>query len=157
MLPVDDEALQSDVYLELLLDSHRRAPRLALQQPAAQHALAEPGAESALADSPSRDLRRTAQLLDRSLNRFHPSFRFEEALAARLRAAADAYASPDGALGQALPFPPRPHRAIGPAPTPADEHDALNRVLVGGAIASGVSIAGAAAFLAWRRRSRTVA
>jgi hypothetical protein len=155
MLPVDDEALQSDVYLELLLNSHRRAPRLALQ-PAAQHALAEPG-ESAPAESPSRDLRRTAQLLDRSLNRFHPSFRFEEALAARLRAAANAYASPDVALGQALPFPPRPHGAIRPAPTPADEHDALNRVLVGGAIASGVSIAGAAAFLAWRRRSRTVA
>jgi hypothetical protein len=159
MLPADDEALQSDVYLELLLDSHRRGPRL----------VASPGVEPL-----HPDLRRAAQLLDRNLLRFHPSFRFEEALAARLRAAAEAVGSPHLARGQTLPFPgratwprpfppranwalPFPPRATWPLPrTPflADDREALNRMLVGGAIASGVSIAGAAALLAWRRRSR---
>jgi hypothetical protein len=149
MLPADDEALQSDVYLELLLDAHRRGP----------HLVASPGV-----DPLDPDLRRAAQLLERNLIRFHPSFRFEEALAARLRAAAEVVGTPLLVRGQTIPFPfratwprPFPARATWPVPrTPllADDRDGLNRVIVGGAIASGVSIAGAAALLAWRRRSR---
>ena len=138
MLPVDDEALQSDVYLELLLDSHRRGPTRPLPGPAG-------GIDA--------DLRSTAGLLDRTMVRFHPSFRFEEALAGRLRAAADALSNPGVMRGQTLAFPIRPGGAARVA-LPIDDRDALNRVLVGGAIASGVSIAGAAAWLAWRRRSR---
>jgi hypothetical protein len=139
VLPIDDEALQSDVYLELLLRSHGRAPALDLPPPA---------------DQLDADMRATARLLDRSLVRFHPSFRFEETLAARLRAAADALSTPGVARGQTLPFPARAATPLGRMALPMDDREALNRVLVGGAIASGVSIAGAAAWLAWRRRSR---
>jgi hypothetical protein len=154
MLPVDDEALQSDVYLELLLDSHRRTPRLALP-PTGPHGPEVARSEgNAASDPPNPELRRTAQLLDRSLIRFHPSFRFEEALAARLRAAADAHRSPNGPRGETLSFPVRTQGLLGRSSLPVDDRDSLGRVLVGGAIASGVSIAGAAAWLAWRRRSR---
>jgi hypothetical protein len=138
VLPLDDEALQSDVYLELLLDSHRRAPTMAVPPPT---------------DPADAETRSAAQLLDRTLVRFHPSFRFEEGLAGRLRSAAEALSSPTPSGGQTIAFPLRPG-VIARLPLATDERDALNRVLVGGAIASGVSIAGAAAWLAWRRRSR---
>jgi len=155
MLPVDDEALQSDVYLELLLDSHRRTPRLAIPPASVGHGseIARPEGTTS-SDRPNPELARTAQLLDRSLIRFHPSFRFEEGLAARLRAAAEAHRSPNGPRGETLAFPARTQGLLDRSPLPVDERDSLGRVLVGGAIASGVSIAGAAAWLAWRRRSR---
>jgi hypothetical protein len=136
--PVEEEALQSDVYLELLLDSHRRTPMLAVPAPA---------------ERTDPELRAAAHLLDRTLVRFHPSFRFEEALASRLRAAADALSNPVAPRGQTVAFPVRPGVAAR-ITLPTDDRDALSRVLVGGAIASGVSLAGAAAWLAWRRRSR---
>jgi hypothetical protein len=135
VLPPDDEALQSDVYLERLLDAHRRAP----------HAI--PGDS----DSLDPELRRTAHLLDRSLVRFHPSFRFEESLAMRLRAAAETTLGEERTLAATIPFPLTPRTGD----AAADEaRDAVQRLLVGGAIASGVSLAGAAAWVAWRRRSR---
>jgi len=88
------------------------------------------------ADAPAPNVRHIVRLLERSLPRFHPSFLFEERLAEQLRAAADA--QNPGATTQ-------PQVAID------------RRVLMGGAIASGVSLAGAAAMLAWRRRPRGTA
>lgn len=134
MISPEEEALQSDAYLDYLLASHGQAPR------------AVPAAELALLDP---ELKQAADVLERALVRFHPSFRFEESLAARLQAAADALALPAAAGGQAIPFPRHPT-----AP-PVDAREPWNLgLLVGGAIASGVSIAGAAAWLAWRRRGR---
>ena len=114
MLPPDDEALQSDVYLEALLDAHRRVPRAVSR-----------------ADAVDPELRRTAEALDRTLVRFH--IRGESRPAT-----------------EAIPFP----HPTATARADDDPRDAVNRLLVGGAIASGVSLAGAAAWVAWRRRSR---
>jgi hypothetical protein len=93
------------------------------------------------ADVPS-ELRDTASRLARDLPRYHPSFRFEEALAARLAAAAMA---PEGEL---IDFP-RPVPATHGAGE--DERAAVRPVLVGGVLTSAaISLAGAAYF-AWRR------
>jgi hypothetical protein len=78
---------------------------------------------------PQANVRQVIRLLESGLPRFHPSFLFEERLAGQLRAAAAL-----GSAGQAVP-----------------QLVVDRRVLMGGAIASGFSIAGAAVF-AWRRR-----
>ena len=97
------------------------------------------------------ELIHAADVLARALVRFHPSFRFEERLAARLRE--DGFPQPR----RIVPFPALPV-AGGSMPfaldlAPAAVGQAMGRlprpVLVGGAIASGVSIAGAAV-VAWR-------
>ncbi len=124
-----EEALQVDVYLESLLSAHDRAPTPIDRRLAAEL-------------DPSE--RRAARLLADTLLRFHPSFRFEEALAARLHAAAgdpgpDAERSP----ATILTFPDAVRDRVR-----STEQD-RRRVLIGGAIASGVSLAGAALF-AWR-------
>ncbi len=75
---------------------------------------------------PAPSLRQVIRLLERRLPRLHPSFLFEERLAGQLRAA-----------------------AVVSTPSAAAVVD--RRLLMGGALASGVSIAGAA-MLAWRRR-----
>ncbi len=93
------------------------------------------------------ELAHAAEVLSRSLVRFHPSFRFEERVAARLRLAG---LGPMERLPAQVPLgldlatsgPPLP--AAGRVPRPVN---------VGGAIASGVSIAGAAV-VAWRRLRR---
>lgn len=132
-----EDALQVDVYLESLLDGRDRRPR-AVDDGTAGHLDA--------------DERRAAQLLAGHLHRFHPSFRFEDALAARLRAAAaQMRGSGDSGTtegGRMLAFPamtvPAP-RPVAPGSLSAERR----RVLIGGAIASGVSLAGAA-IVAWR-------
>ncbi|MDQ3492781.1 MAG: amidoligase family protein [Chloroflexota bacterium] len=90
-------------------------------------------------------IRQTADLLDRAMPRFHPSFRFEERLAGRLRTEATGR----GTLttpGELVAFP-----GVDAMSDEGDTGDRRGRsLLVGGAIASGVSIAGAA-LLAWRR------
>jgi hypothetical protein len=78
-----------------------------------------------LGDAPEQGVRHVIRALESGLPRFHPSFLFEERLAGQLRAAAEAAA---------------------PGPVALDR-----RLVVGGALASGLSI-GAAAMLAWRRR-----
>ena len=116
----DADALQVDLYLESLLAG--RGPRLV---------------EGLDLDAEERA---TADLLASRVVRFHPSFRFEEALAARLRGRA----AERGAPGTVTQLP----GAI--APDQRDRSaDARRRVLIGGAIASGVSLAGVALF-AWR-------
>lgn len=123
------ESLAVDVYLDGLL---------------ARRGGARPAVIPTAADLPPAIVS-TAELLDRSLQRFHPSFLFEEGLAQRLRAQAE---------GRLLPAPPGRLLTF-PRDLGADHEDGDRRarsLLVGGAIASGVSLAGAA--LLARRRGR---
>lgn len=133
---IDDSApIATDVYLDSLLA--RRAAARPIDIP--------------VAASLPPPIRMTADLLDRALPRFHPSFRFEERLAGRLRTEAAGRGAPQ-APGELVTFP-------GMGSLSEANHDAVDRrarsLLVGGAIASGVSIAGAAfagaKLLAWRR------
>lgn len=139
----DEAAVQTDAYIEALLARHARRPVVVtasqLEPPAAT--------------------RRAAELLHAALPRFHPSFRFEQELAARLRASTRGSARAAVELELAdvivLPLP-----GAAPLRSGVDEQlpagvIAERRLLIGGAaIASGVSLAGAAMF-AWRRRERT--
>lgn len=155
-----DDALQVDVYLESLLASHDRRPRLAF--------------ELAPDDTLDASERTAARFLADHLVRFHPSFRFEEGLAARLRAAAGGSAAETGSADAGATLLAFPGAAAGPFDPAAPmaelddgDHAAIGvdgrwhsrfatqeqrRVLIGGAIASGVSLAGAA-IVAWRAAS----
>ncbi|HSH21699.1 MAG TPA: hypothetical protein VK992_03665 [Candidatus Caenarcaniphilales bacterium] len=124
MLGRDEEAvIEADAYIDALLAAHARVPAL-------------------LPDDdrlPVGDVRWAIDLLESGLPRFHPSFRFEEDLAARLLAAATVQprerSAPAGDLIQlSLATPVTALQAQGPD----------RRLLLGGAIASGVSLAGAA-------------
>jgi hypothetical protein len=91
-------------------------------------------------DGVPQELEVTARRLAGALPRYHPSFRFEEALAARLAAIAGRIAE-----GELLAFP-----------VPDDVHEPGGRspvgrpVVIGGVLTSAaLSIAGAA-FVAWR-------
>jgi hypothetical protein len=133
-------ALQTDAYIDALLGRHAGLP------------VVVPTDEML----PPKGMRRAIELLERALPRVHPSFLFEERLAAQLRAAAkaDEQRPPLGDLGEliVLPIPDGRQVALG-AGGAAGVMD--RRLIVGGAIASTVSLAGAAAMLAWRRaRSR---
>ena len=79
--------------------------------------------------APAPSVRHVIRLLERGRPRFHPSFLFEERLAEQLRALAE-----QGNPG---------------APVVLLER----RIVIGSAIASGMSLAGAAVW-AWRRRPR---
>lgn len=82
-------------------------------------------------------LRHVIRVLDRGLPRYHPSFMFEERLAGQLRALSERAVAPRNVLA------------------PVGDASAFmvdRRLLVGGALASGVSIGAAAAMWAWRRR-----
>ena len=81
---------------------------------------------------PAPNVRRVIRTLERGMPRFHPSFLFEERLAEQLRALAD-------------------ERYAGTPVAPLVLRE--RRVVIGGAIASGVSLAGAAMW-AWRHRPR---
>lgn len=128
----DREIYATDAYLDELLARRGGARPVALP----------------LAADLSPAVRGAADLLDRSLPRFHPSFRFEERLAGRLRAESVGRGRPV-APGQLVAFPHalRPYEAVR-----EDGERRARSLLVGGAIASGVSIAGAA--LLARRRGK---
>jgi len=115
------EALVVDRYLESLL---ARAPR-------------DP------TDVPD-DLRATADRLATGLPRYHPSFRFEEELAARLALAA---ASATTTAGDLIDFPRRRPRDRGPI----DEGRVQVRPVVIGGVLTSAAISLAAAWMAWRR------
>jgi hypothetical protein len=93
------------------------------------------------------DLRSAAGSVQRALPRFHPSFAFEERLAGQLRALAGTEPA-----GTVIAFPAR---AVPPVAGPERR---ARGVILGGAIASGVSIAGvslaAGAALLARRRAK---
>jgi hypothetical protein len=105
-------------------------------------------------------LRRASDRLRRDLTRVHPSFRFEERLAVRLAEAAAAARLPAAAgagggvvsLRAATPGPPD---AFDPFATDAPDDDERRELpvplLIGGALTSAaISLAGAAAYVAWR-------
>jgi hypothetical protein len=136
------DALVTDRYLDSLLAGR---PRLASAEPL------------------DEAVRLVSRRLAGELPRFHPSFRFEERLALRLAEAAAAMRLPLAAGGErgasAVPIPLRPP-APDPLGTPFDdqlgERPEGRTVLVGGAVAASLSLAGAA-WLAWRRRGSPMA
>jgi hypothetical protein len=111
------EAFVVDGYLDSLLAREPRDPR-------------------AIPD----DLRESADLLASGLPRYHPSFRFVEALSARLVAAA-AEREP----GRVLTFP-----TMGADARPGQAHP----VLIGGVLTSAALSLAGAAWMAWRRGGR---
>jgi hypothetical protein len=115
------EALVVDRYLESLL---ARAPRDTTDVP--------------------EDLRATAERLATGLPRYHPSFRFEDELAARLALAAG---SATGQIGEVIDF--RPPRTRDRRATD-DGRGQVRPVVVGGVVTS-AAISLAAAWMAWRR------
>ena len=131
----DIEALVTDRYLETLLLAHAR------------------GADGAPASVEADPLMRlTMARLARDLPRFHPSFRFEEALADRLAEAASRMRpSPsrsrsaltilaDGTVGEATLVPAQPWSPVG------------RPLLIGSALTSAALSLAGAAWLAWRLR-----
>ena len=125
----DVDALRTDRYLDSLLAA---ADRHANDVPA-----------DAAIDEP---LRSAAARLRRDLVRVHPSFRFEERLAARLagEAARTQLAPAAGAEGSIAAIPV----TLDHEP---DEDEGFRPLLIGGALTSAaLSIAGAA-YVAWRR------
>lgn len=85
------------------------------------------------ANAPAPSVRHAIRTLEDGMPRFHPSFLFEERLADQLRALAEQHV--EGSSG-------------------ASQIVLERRVVIGGAIASGVSLAGAAMW-AWRHRPRS--
>jgi hypothetical protein len=129
----EEAAVATDAYIDWLLDARKSGP----------HALE-------VTAGPDARTRRTITLLHGRLPRFHPSFTFEEELAARLRAAAEAKTA--GERGQLLRFTIHP-----PAATALAERRLDPRVLIGvsgAAIASGVSVAAVYAIRHTVRRPR---
>jgi hypothetical protein len=87
------------------------------------------------------DLLATARQLAAGVRRYHPSFRFEEDLAARLAAMASER------TGRLIEFPVVATRAL----AAGDERAATVRpVVIGGVTSAALAIAGAA-YVAWRR------
>src|SRR5262245_18877745 len=141
------EALLTDLYLERVLSRS--------------------GTDTGPADADlDPALRRASDRLRRDLTRVHPSFRFEERLAVRLAEAAAAARLPAAAGGSGGVVAIRPGIA-GPddgfdpladqIPDP-ERRDIPVPLLIGGAITSAaISLAGAAAYVAWRwtRTSRS--
>ncbi|MFO1540643.1 MAG: hypothetical protein ACKOTZ_09445 [Chloroflexota bacterium] len=127
-LPSDEELLAGDLYLERLLAAR--------------------GAAVPVPPALPPEVAAAARRVRRSLQRFHPSFTFEEALAGRLRAAARGSDLP--ARGVLVPVPGTP--AGGPVADPGVRAAGRAWVLLGGALASALPLAGAA--LLARRRGR---
>jgi len=168
------DALITDQYLDALLASGDR--RAAARDAGTAHA--DPVAAGTEADAPDAGLRRAGEVVRASLVRVHPSFRFEEHLAARLAqlAAADAaHALAAGGAripsrsGALIPFPGTTVEATIDDPLLAavldgrldpTDADAVARaagtrsparpLIVGGAITSAaISLVGVA-WVAWR-------
>lgn len=130
------DALVTDRYLETLLAAHARGTDLA---PAAA--------------VPPDVIRTTAERLARDLPRLHPSFRFEEALAARLADVAWRMraATAAGAEGLVVPLPAPAGLADDGPGDPADPRFVLGRpLIIGGALTSAALSLAGAAYVAWR-------
>ena len=119
-------------YLETLLDAHAR------------------GADAAPASIEADPvLRATMAHLARDLPRFHPSFRFEEALADRLAAAAGRMRAAADDLPTLTILPDGAMRVV----SNSDLRSSVGRPLwIGGALTSAALSLAGAAFLAWRFR-----
>ena len=137
------DALVTDRYLDAILAAHAR------------------GADHAPAGAlPGAPIRLAADRLARDLPRLHPSFRFEESLAARLAEAAARMGLPVAAGAEGLVVPIARGHGAGDDGSVAFDADravaeaartGLGRpLLIGGALTSAaLSIAGAA-YVAWR-------
>jgi len=138
--PLRVDALRTDVYIESLI-SGRSIPAEAAD---ATRTAADVDPEAA----------RVARVLHATAWRPHPSFRFEERLAARLVAAARGGLTMDGApSGAVVAFP-----ALAAAAIPGARPGAPLAGIASAALASAALSIGAAAVLAWRRgRPRGVA
>jgi hypothetical protein len=131
------EALVTDHYLEALLVAHAR------------------GADSGPTPrAPNDAIRRTADRLARDLPRFHPSFLFEEALAARLatHAARMRLSAAAGAEGLIVPLPLRDPLIDFRAEDPEGVLAGYGRrpLIIGGALTSAALSLAGAAYVAWR-------
>ncbi|HEV8402674.1 MAG TPA: hypothetical protein VGQ31_06535 [Candidatus Limnocylindrales bacterium] len=134
----DIDALVTDRYLEALLAAHARG--------------ADHGPSAATPDDP---IRRTADRLASDLPRFHPSFRFEEALAARLAEAAARMRGParlDGSSDALVALPAIRRVASGDPSGLAGEAwpDRRRPLLIGGALTSAALSVAGAVYVAWR-------
>lgn len=142
---IEVEALRTDRYLESLLVQ--------------REGRSTPGGGTMPAAPPDAALAATIGRLDRDLVRVHPSFRFEERLARRLAEVAAAMHAPIAAGAEGgpvlvqLPFDPALDPALDPAAGPPDAQGTMGglpRPLLIGAASAALSIAGAAALVAWR-------
>ena len=132
------EALLTDLYLE--------------------HVLSRRGTDLGPADTDvDPALRAASDRLRRDLTRVHPSFRFEERLALRLAEAAAAARLPAAAGGGGeivtlRAASPVEDNGFDPLADPADEdrRDLPVQLLIGGLTSAAISLAGAAAYVAWR-------
>jgi hypothetical protein len=132
------EALLTDLYLE--------------------HVLSRRGTDRGPADADvDPALRAASDRLRRELTRVHPSFRFEERLALRLAEAAAAARLPTaaGAGGDIVTLrapTALPDDGFDPLADPANEErrDLPVPLLIGGLTSAAISLAGAAAYVAWR-------
>jgi hypothetical protein len=134
------EALVTDRYLDALLAAHGRG---------ADHGPA--------ASSPAGPIRAAADRLARDLPRWHPSFRFEEALAVRLAEAASRMGLATAAGAEGLVVPLSGSREDDPdVQLEPDDPSAYDRVrygrplLIGGALTSAALSLAGAAYVAWR-------
>lgn len=92
------------------------------------------------------ELQATAAALAAGLPRYHPSFRFEEAVAARLAGTATPPLSPADAASELIPFP-----RVLVTTAPDGRPIAIRPAVIGGVLTSAaISLAGAA-YVAWRR------
>ena len=181
----DIDALATDRYLDGLLAAHAHGGEgspVASPDGWAGSPGGWAGSEGGWAASePGQRLRRTADRLARDLPRLHPSFRFEEALAARLADVAARMRLPiaDGATGVMVPIAGRaaeprvgghdegdvhrlvgPHRPVGPRRPVGLRVTVGSRgarvaygrpLLIGGAFLSAALSLAGAAYVAWRR------
>ncbi len=134
--PYEDEAVRVDAYLDALMAS-RPTP---LTSPARE--LVDPELVAAVG------------IVRRALVRFHPSFRFEELLAGRLRREAERMDRPGTVAASSTLAPIEPIAFPASGSTAAFDRRVRGALLLRGAIASGVSIAGVslgAALIAWHR------
>jgi hypothetical protein len=130
------EALVTDRYLEALLAAHARG---ADHGPTPRH--------------PDDQIRRTADRLARDLPRFHPSFLFEEALAARLadRARRMRLPAAAGAEGLIVALPTRdPFSYLFAGVGDARASNGRRPLIIGGALTSAALSLAGAAYVAWR-------
>jgi hypothetical protein len=87
------------------------------------------------------DLARTARRLAETLPRYHPSFRFEEALAAKLAAVAGRIQGGEVVILSRVP---------GGDPVPVERSFGARPVVIGGVLTSAALSLAGAAFVAWR-------
>jgi len=128
--PLRVDALRTDAYIESLISGH--------PLPAGE---ADPDVDV------DPEAARVARLLHATAWRPHPSFRFEERVAARLVALARGGLTVDGApSGAVVAFP-----ALAAAAIPGARPGAPLAGIASAAIASAALSIGAAAVLAWRR------